>query len=68
MNNLLKYAVAGSIGLGSFALVILPRTAKNLKPLKMSECKKANCFLFLLIKKQEIFMDILKAQVVNRGL
>ena len=35
MNKIWIYALAGSIGLGSFALVIsAPRTAKNLKPLK----------------------------------
>ena len=45
MNNLLKYAVAGSIGLGSFALVIsAPRTARNLKPLKNERMQESELF------------------------
>ena len=45
MNNLLKYALAGSIGLGSFALVIsAPRTAKNLKPLKNERMQESELF------------------------
>ena len=45
MNNLLRYALAGSIGLGSFALVIsAPRTAKNLKPLKNERMQESELF------------------------
>ena len=45
MNNLLRYALAGSIGLGSFALVIsAPRTARNLKPLKNERMQESNMF------------------------
>ena len=45
MNNLLKYAVAGSIGLGAFAFVIsAPRTAKNLKPLKNERMQESELF------------------------
>ena len=45
MNNLLKYAIAGSIGLGSFALVIsAPRTARNLKPLKNERMQESELF------------------------
>ena len=45
MNNLLKYAVAGSIGLGSFALLIsAPKTARNLKPLKNERMQESELF------------------------
>ena len=45
MNNLLRYALAGSIGLGSFALVIsAPRTARNLKPLKNERMQESQMF------------------------
>ena len=45
MNNLLKYAIAGSIGLGSFAFVIsAPRTARNLKPLKNERMQESQMF------------------------
>jgi len=45
MNNFLKYAIAGSIGLGSFALVIsAPRTARNLKPLKNERMQESELF------------------------
>ena len=45
MNNLLKYALAGSISLGSFALIIsAPWTAKNLKPLKNERMQESELF------------------------
>ena len=45
MNNLLKYALAGSIGLGAFSLVIsAPRTARNLKPLKNERMQESEMF------------------------
>ena len=45
MNNFLKYAVAGSIGLGSLALVIsAPWTARNLKPLKNERMQESELF------------------------
>ena len=45
MNNLLKYALAGSIGLGSFAIVIsAPWTARNLKPLKNERMQESELF------------------------
>ena len=45
MNNLLKYAVTGSIGLGSLALVIsAPKTARNLKPLKNERMQESELF------------------------
>ena len=45
MNNFLKYAVAGSIALGSLAFVIsAPRTARNLKPLKNERMQESNMF------------------------
>ena len=45
MNNLLKYAVTGSIGLGSLALVIsAPWTARNLKPLKNERMQESELF------------------------
>ena len=45
MNNLLRYALVGSIGLGSFALVIsAPRTARNLKPLKNERMQESQMF------------------------
>lgn len=45
MNKIWIYALAGSIGLGSFALVIsAPRTAKNLKPLKNERMQESQMF------------------------
>ena len=45
MTNLLKYAVAGSIGMASLALVIsAPRTARNLKPLKNERMQESELF------------------------
>jgi len=45
MNNLLKYALVGSIGLGSIALVIsAPKTARNLKPLKNERMQESELF------------------------
>ena len=45
MNKIWIYALAGSIGLGSFALVIsAPRTAKNLKPLKNERMQESELF------------------------
>ncbi len=45
MNNLLKYALAGSIGLGALALIIsAPKTARNLKPLKNERMQESELF------------------------
>ena len=45
MNNLLKYGLAGSIGLGALALIISgPRTARNLKPLKNERMQESELF------------------------